>query len=136
MPDQPSSFRDFGILPDDLPEPAGKVSCFFSKGRIAGQYIATGLISALGLALTALIALTMQPPLALLACVAMLMGFATFVYLGTHNDYGWVELDGNTIRAKHLYTGRMITRSVGEIESLVTILFQGRQLETAIIHKE
>ena len=58
-----------------------------------------------------LFALTMSPPLSVLGCAAALAGFGAFVYLATHNDYRWVELEGNTIRAGHLYTGRTIERS-------------------------
>ena len=47
-----------------------------------------------------LLALTMPMPFSLLGCVAALLAFGTFVYLATHNDYGWVELEGNTLRAQ------------------------------------
>ena len=68
MPEKTPSFRDFGILPNDLPPPAETIRCFFSTGRIVGQYIGTGLASALGLGLAVLIALTMPLPLSLLGC--------------------------------------------------------------------
>jgi hypothetical protein len=88
------SFRDFGILPDNLPPPPEKVRCFLSTGRIVGQYIGTGLVTAVGLGLTVLFALTMPLPLNLLGCAAALTGFGAIVYLATHNDYRWVELEG------------------------------------------
>jgi hypothetical protein len=57
------------------------------------------------------------------------------VYLATHNDYRWVELEGNTLRARHLYTGRMIERSVDEIDCLGTMVYPYRRLETVVIEK-
>ena len=132
MPEKPPTFRDFGILPDGLQPPPEKIRCFFSPGRIVCQYIAIGIIAALGLGLAVLSALTMPLPMSLLACAAALTGFGAFVYLATHNDYRWVELDGDTLRAKHLYTGCTIERSVEEIESLGTMFYQVVSVETAI----
>jgi hypothetical protein len=135
MPEHPPTFRDFGILPEDLPQPAETIRGFLSTGRIVGQYAATGFLSALGLGLIVLLALTMLLPLSLLGGAAALTGFWVFVYLATHNDYRWVELEGNTLRAKHLYTGRTIERSVEDIESLGTMVYQVRRLETVVIEK-
>ncbi len=133
MPEQPSTFRDFGVLPDDLRPPAEKIRSFLSSGRIVGQYIGTGIVSALGLGLTVLFALTLPVPLSLLACAAALAAFGTFVYLVTHNDYRWVELEGDTLRAKHLYTRRTIERHVDEIESLGTMVYAVRTAATAVV---
>jgi hypothetical protein len=133
MPEESPAFRDFGILPDDLRPPAGTIRSFFSTGRVVGQYIGTGLASAVGLGLMVLFAVTMPFPLSLLGCAAALAGFGAFVYLVTHNDYRWVELEGNTLRARHFYTGRIIERSVDEIESLGTMVYQVRGVQTAVI---
>jgi hypothetical protein len=135
MAERPFTFRDFGILPEDLQPPPGKIRSFLSTGRIVGQFIGTGIVSALGVGLIVLFALTMPLPLCLLACASALVGFGSFVYLATHNDYRWVELEGNLLRAKHLYTGRTIERSVDEIESLGTMVYQVRRLETVVIEK-
>ena len=135
MPEEPFSFRDFGILPVGLQPPLEKVRCFLSQGRIIGQFIATGIAAALGVGLTVLFALTAPLPLSLLGCAATLMGFAVIVYLATRHDYRWVELDGNTLRAKHLYTGRTIERSVAEIGSLATMTYQVRRIETVVMEK-
>jgi hypothetical protein len=133
MPQQLDPFRDFGILPRGTPPPPETVRSFLSTGRIIGQYIASGLVAAFGLGLATLLALTMPFPLNLLACVAALAGFGTFVHLATHNDYRWIELDGNTLRAKHLYTGRVIERSIADIEALATMVYQIQTTETAVI---
>ena len=135
MAESNPDFRDFGILPTDLPPPVGTVRCFFSTGRVIGQYIGTAIVSSLGLGFAVLFALTMAAPLSWLACTAALMGFGVLVYLATHHDYRWVELEGNTIRAKHLYTGRVIERSVADIECLGTIVYQVKQLATVVMEK-
>src|SRR5262249_35015885 len=106
---------------------------FFSAGRVVGQYVATGLVSALGLGLMVLFARTMPPPLSWLGGAAALTAFRAFVFLATHNDYRWGELEGNILRARHLYTGRTIERSIDEIESLGTMVYQVRRLETRVI---
>src|SRR5205823_1130085 len=110
MPDHPRTFRDFGILPADFVPPTATIRALFSPGRVIGQYIGTGLAVAVGLGLLVLVALTMPLPMNALAAAAVALGFAVFIYLITHNDYRWVELEGNTLRAKHLYTGRMVER--------------------------
>jgi hypothetical protein len=71
----------------------------------------------------------------LLACTAALMGFGAVLLLATHNDYGWVELDGQQLRAQHLYTRQIVERSIHEIESLGTMVLQVRRLETVITEK-
>jgi hypothetical protein len=134
MTKPPDAFRNFGILPQaGMPPPPETVRCFFSGGRIFGQYLATGLVSALGLGLAVLLALLTPLPLNLLGCAAMLVGFGSFVYLATHNDYRWVELDGTTLRAKHLYTGRVIERSLEDVACLLTMVRPIRRTETIVV---
>jgi hypothetical protein len=129
------SFRDFGILPHGVKPPPEIVRGFFSTGRIIGQYLGTGIVSALGLGLGTLLAFTMPVPLNMLGCVAALAGFGAVVYLATHNDYRWIELDGNTLRARRLYTGRTIERSIDEIDSLTTMVYQVGGDTTAVIEE-
>jgi hypothetical protein len=133
MPRQPDDFRDFGVLPQGTALPPEHVRSFLSTGRIIGQYIATGLVAAVGLGLAVLLALTMPLPLNLLGSAAALAGFGTFVYLATHHDYRWVELDGKVLRAKHLYTGQVIERSIDDIECLGTMVYQVQTTETAVM---
>ncbi len=118
MPEQPFTFQDFGMLPADEQQPPEKVRCFFSTRRTVGQFVSTGVVSALGVGLAVVFALLMPLPQSLLGCVAALAGFGAIVYMTTRNDHRCVELDGNTLRAQHFYTGRTIARSVDEIESV------------------
>ncbi|HVS37614.1 MAG TPA: hypothetical protein VMS17_18775 [Gemmataceae bacterium] len=133
MPEQSPPFRDFGLLPEGLQPPAEKIRAFLSPGRIAGQFIGTAIVSALGLGLTLLFALTLSMPLSLLACAAAVIAFGTFVYLATHNDYRWVELEGDVLRARRLYRGRTIERSVQEIECLGTMVYPIRTAATVVV---
>jgi hypothetical protein len=131
---QPSGgFRDFGILPEGLPPPPDQVRSYLSRGRIIGQYIGTGIGTAVGVGLALVLALTMPFPLNLLGAAATLAGVSAILYLATHNDYRWVELDGQTLRAQHLYTGRVIERSVKEIQCLATMVYPIRRTETRVI---
>jgi hypothetical protein len=117
-----------------MPPPA-KIRCFLSTRHIVCRYIVTVLVLALGLGLTIVFALTMESPLSLLGCAAALAGVGVFVFLAAYKDYCWVELEGNSIRAKHIYTRRTIERTINEIESLNTIYYGVRRIETIVIEK-
>src|SRR5262249_3713216 len=66
---------------------------------------------------------------------AALTGFGALIHLVVHNDYRWVELDGSTLRARHLYTGRTIERSIEDIDSLTTMVYQVGGTITLAIEK-
>jgi hypothetical protein len=83
--------------------------------------------------LAALFAFTLPFPINLLAAPAGLALFAGGAYFVGRNDYAWVELDGNTLRARHLYTGRTHERSIQEIDHLQTLVFQVQTLATTIV---
>jgi hypothetical protein len=106
MAQHPDVFREIGIIPDRVEPPPNHVRAYFSTGHIVGQYIATGLLMLFGMGLAALFAFTLPFPINLLAAPAGLALFTGGAYFIGRNDYAWVELDGNTLRARHLYTGR------------------------------
>jgi hypothetical protein len=135
MSDQSPAFRDFGILPTDLPPPPATVRSYLSKGRVVGQYIGTGIVAAFGVGLALVFALTLPPSLALLGAAASLMGCGAVIHLATHNDYRWVELDGDTLRARHLYTGRTIERSIADIDCLGTMVYQVGGATTLVMER-
>jgi hypothetical protein len=128
----PDFFRDFGILPEDSPPPPETIRAEFSAVRVFGQYLGTFIMSALGIGIGTLMAVTIMFPINLIAAAVALGGFGALVYLATRNDYRWVELHGDTLRARHLYTGRIVERSIEEIDELITILFQVRGAATLI----
>ncbi len=133
MAKQESSFRDFGILPVGLRPPADRVRCFLSTGRVVGQWIGTVLVASVGVVLAVVFLIFFPPPLSLLGAAAAVVAFAAFVHLATHNDYRWIELDGTTLRARRLYTGRIIERSIDEIDCLGTMVYQVGGDTTAVI---
>jgi hypothetical protein len=133
MAEQAASFRDFGILPLGLKPPAGTVRSYLSTGRVIGQWISTGSVATLGVGFMLLFALTLPMLLGLLAALAALAGFAAFVHLATHNDYRWIELEGNTLRARRLYTGRTVERSIEEIDNVGTMVYQVVNATTRIL---
>jgi hypothetical protein len=132
MPGQPDFFRDFGIIPHGVSPPPKIVRAYFSWGRVMGQYLGTCLMSGLGVGMGLLFALTLPFPVNVLAAAAPLVGVGYLVYRGTRNDYAWVELDGEKLRAKHLYTGQFVERSIEEIEDLLTLVFQVRIAATLL----
>jgi hypothetical protein len=133
MPQPSEVFREFGIIPDRVAAPSPLVRAYFSTGYIIGQYIATGLLMLFGVGLAVLFAFTVPLPINLLAAPAGLAMFAAGAYFVGRNDYAWVELDGDTLRARHLYTGRTHERSIAEIDHLQTLVFQVQNLATAIV---
>ncbi len=135
MPEQPISFRDFGILPAELAPPPAQVRSFLSPGRIFGQFLGSAIVAAFAAGFMLLFLLTMPPALGLLGAAAALAAGAAVLYLACRNDYRWVELEGETLRAKHLYTGIVVERSVREIECLGTMVYLTTSLETAVIEK-
>jgi hypothetical protein len=134
MSKEPDFFRDFGILPYGKSSPPEKVRSYLPWGHVVCQYIATGLMAGFGLAIAALFGLTLPFPLSLLAAVAPLALFGALVYLVTRNDYAWVELDGDILRAKHLYTRRVVERPIEDIADLLTLVIQMQTLTVALVN--
>jgi hypothetical protein len=118
-----------------LSVPPGTVCAYYSRRGLFIQYSITLLIAGIGLGLAVLLALYLPLILSILGCVAVLAGFGVFIYLNTRNDYGFIELQDITLRAKHMYTGRIMVRHIDEIESLTTLLYQGRYMEAVIAEK-
>src|SRR5262245_23248055 len=120
MADQPDPFRDFGILPREGAAPPLQVRAYFSTGRLIAQYLGTAMVCVFGLVIASALAFALTFPSNILAPAVPLVGAGIVIYFVTRNDYCWVELDGKVIRAKHLYTRRVIERRVEEIEDLFT----------------
>ena len=114
--------------------PSEIVRCFFSTGRVVGQYIGTGIVSSLGIGFAVLFAFTMASPLNWLAASASLLAFGEFAYLATHNDYGRVELEAHNPRQAPVYR-RTIERDVDDIECLVTMVYPVKQAATIVMEK-
>jgi hypothetical protein len=125
------AFRDFGILPGDVAAPQETVRCSLSTGQIIGQYLFTAFMICLGLGVGIPLAI-FGPPGSAAGGVLLAAGFLVFIYLAIRNDYAWIELDGPVLRARHLYTRRMVERSIGDIKEIQTHVYQLHS-EAAII---
>lgn len=55
-----------------------------------------------------------------LVCAAFFIGLTVFVAARSNR---WVELDGDVIRAKNLYTGRIVEKSVWDTTEIMTEVF-------------
>jgi hypothetical protein len=130
-----NDFRDFGILPIELPPPPPVVRASFSGGHVFGQYLATGIMSCFGIGMGVLFAFTLPTPLNVVAPLAAAGLFGLLVYFATRNDYRWIELTGTRLTAKHLYTGRTVVRDVSEIDDLLTHVVQVRTAAVVLTEK-
>ncbi len=128
-----SNFRDFGILPVDLKEPPATVRAVMPMGHVIGQYIATALMSCFGLGAVVLFAIVVPPPLNIPAALAPLLLFGFIVHRATRNDYHWVEFSGTVLRAKHLYTRRIVERQLTDVSEVMTLVFQVRNLSVVLV---
>ncbi len=133
MAAQSDIFRDFGIIPEGVSPPLGTIRAYFSRGHVIGQYLMTCLMSGAGVGLAIFCGRTLSFPANILGASATLLGFGYIVYRATRDDYAWVDLDGETLRAKHLYTGRLVERSIEEIEDLLTLVFLVRSGPNLIV---
>jgi hypothetical protein len=129
---QPDFFRDFGVIPYGIAAPPETVRCYLPWGHIIGQYVFTSVMAGFGIGIGVLFAVTLPIPANVLASAAALGGFGYVIYYATRNDYSWVELAGDTLRARHLYTQRVIKRTIDEIEDLLTLVFQIQTVATRI----
>jgi hypothetical protein len=125
-------FREFGILPDDVEAPSGTIRAYFSAFQIFGQYLGIGLLSGAGIGMAILFVFTLPVPQNILASMGIFACFAFLVYVVTKNDYCWIELDGTTIRAKHLYTRRIVAREIHEIDELITMVLPATKVSVHI----
>lgn len=132
MPASVDKFRDYGLIPPAATAPSGIVRASFSRGQIIGQYIATGLMTVMGLGMTLLFLFGLAFPANLALSMLMLAAFGHVIRMVTRNDYSWIELEGGTLRARHLYTGRIVERSIDEIDDLLTMVFQVRTVALRI----
>lgn len=126
MSKPPDLFRNYGLLPTDAVPPAGPVRSYLSAGQVFGQYLFTAIMAGFGLGIGTLFALTLSAPLNVAAAAAIVMCAGYVVWFATRHDYAWVELDGRALRAKHLYTRRVVERSVDDVADLLTLVVRVR----------
>ncbi|HEX3313489.1 MAG TPA: hypothetical protein VHR72_01305, partial [Gemmataceae bacterium] len=135
MPQPTQSFRDFGILPDDLPPPPESVRAYFSTGRAVGQYLFTALVTLFGVGCLLLFLFLAPTPMNVLGIAATLASFGVLVYFVIRHDYGAIELDGDLLTATHLYGGWTIQRSLADIERIQTIVHRSYKFQGWLVQK-
>jgi hypothetical protein len=116
------AFREFGILPSDVAVPQESVRCSLSTGQIIGQYLFTAVMISLGFGVGIPLAI-FGPPGSAAGGVLLAAGFLGLTCFATRNDYAWIELDGPVLRARHLYTRRIVERSIGDIKEIQTHVY-------------
>ena len=120
--------KNFGILPAGQPIPTGIVRGSMRTSTIVGQYVFSilflGFFALAGFVLLGvafLASLTMETRLMLGALGVFFLCATAFIYaLGPANDYQWVEIDGDTLRAKHLYTQKVTHRRIADINDILS----------------
>ncbi|QJW94273.1 hypothetical protein [Frigoriglobus tundricola] len=130
MPEPAPLDPNFGVLFDELPPPPETIRCFLSPGRIRTKYVGAAILTVMGLGLAALFVILVPTQAGLPGCAASIAAFGVYLYLATRHVYRWVELDGDVIRSKHLYTGRIVERPIDEIDYLYSWGLQNGSLET------
>ena len=127
---------DFGFLPGFPQRAPARVRSEMSGGNVFGQYLMSfimlgGCGGAFGLGGVVCLVVglrgwgtrdaifAMGSPLFLAAAVA----FAVITWKVMARSNRWVELDGDRVRARNLYTGRVLERSVWEIQEITTEVF-------------
>lgn len=125
--------RTYGILPERTAPPPGPIRSSLTKGNIIGQWIAFLMFGVcpilLGLFLLIVVpVLSVRLGLGVFFCgLGLLLGFI----IGRDVNE-WVELDGDTLRWKHLFTRQVQERKICEIEAVVTLTLAIRTVAVRI----
>jgi hypothetical protein len=135
MPASLDLFRDHGIIPDQVQPPAGPVRASLGTGTVIGQFIGTGVMLALGIGMAVVVSFAAPFPANVGVAILPLALFGGIVFFVTRKDYAWIELDGHTIRARHLYTRWTVERKIEDVQELLTMVFQVRNLTTVLTEK-
>ncbi len=128
----PDAFRNLGLVPQGAAPSRDTIRAYLPLGSVIGQYLFTCLMSGLGIGGALFLVSRGNSPLNLLAALALLAGVVYVVFSAVRNDWSWVELTGERIRARHLYTGRVIERGVDEIVELQTFVYKVRTVAIQI----
>lgn len=126
--------RTYGILPERTAPRRGPIRSSLTKGNIIGQWIAFVLfgVCPILLSLFLLIAVPVLP--VRLGLGGFFFAFGLIVGFFIARDVNeWVELDGETLRWKHLFTRRVHERKVREIEAVVTLTLAVRTVTVRIV---
>jgi hypothetical protein len=127
-------FRDFGILPDGQSRPSAKVRAYLSTSQIGFQFFACSTIVAIPLAIGICFFACYEFPWNCAAALAFVAMAGLAINFLTKNAYYWVEVDGDIIRAKNLYTRCVIERRLSDVEELFTLVIRASSRTTAAVN--
>lgn len=126
--------RMYGFVPQQGAEaPRGPVRSSLTTGNIIGQWIAFVLFGVCPV-LLGLLLLVVVPVLPVrLGLGTFFCGFGLLIgWLIAHDVNEWVELDGDALRWKQLFSRQVRQRSVGELEAIVTLTLAVRTVAVRI----
>jgi hypothetical protein len=135
MANTPETFRDVGLLPFDLKAPDGVIRAAYSPASVIGQYIASLLVACMGIGAAFLFGVTTAFPVDIAGAIIPLLLCGFLIVKMTRNDCLWVELDCMTIRGRHLYTRRIVERSIADIREIRTVTIAHRSPEAVVAEK-
>ncbi|HET6882643.1 MAG TPA: hypothetical protein VFI31_20920 [Pirellulales bacterium] len=127
------TLRMYGIYPQRTLPASVSVRSRLTTGNIIGQWIAFVLFG-VGPILLGLLLLTVVPVWQVrLGLGGFFCAFGLFVgYFIAHDVNEWVELDGDKLRWKHLFTRQVNECGIGEIDAIVTLTLALRTLAVRI----
>jgi hypothetical protein len=131
---QEDLFRTMGVLPSDEKSAPDRIRSRLTRGNIFGQWIAF-LMFGVSPVLLGLFLLAVVPVLEIrlgLTLIFNIIGFS-LGFLIARDVFEWVELDGGTLRWKHLFTRIERERDLRELESIETLTLAYRTVAVAIV---
>jgi hypothetical protein len=126
--------RTYGIVPKRSEPPRQAIRSRLTGVNIFGQWLAF-LMFGVSPLLLAILLLIVVPILEVRLGLAAFFGFFGLVvgFLIARDVNEWVELDGNLIRWKHLFTRLVDERPVSELESIETLTLAFRTPTVKIV---
>ncbi len=125
--------RMYGLVPERAALPRGPIRSRLTTGNIIGQWIAFAMFGVGPLLLGLLLAVVVPVLPVRLGLAGFFCGLGLILgYLIAHDVNEWVELDGDALRWKPLFTQRVRERSVGEIETIETLTLAMRTVAVRI----
>lgn len=126
--------RTYGIVPQRTEPPKEAIRSRLTGINIFGQWLAFLMFGVSPLAL-AILLLIVVPVWEVKLGLAAFFGFFGLLvgFLIARDVNEWVELDGNTLRWKHLFTRLVDERPVSELESIETLTLAFRTVTVKIV---
>lgn len=131
----PSVFRDTGVWPFELQPPQEqRIRAYLNGGRMLLQYVILVIIL-LVVGMFFVGSFYTLWPLSIFAALATLISLTIWLLVVCRNDYHWIELEHDTLRAKRLFWGGEVVRPLNEVIALDTLYHEVSTTETLIAEK-